>query len=434
MTKEVSPEGRAISYEYDSLGRVFKKRGHANLDLAPDTPAAPSNSANDPLLRFTYDLNGNMVKAKMFGDSQNHTYVMAYDGFDRKTRLTEPEGNYTEHTLDAAGNIVRAVNVGKRDDADTGSGALRDVDYHWDEQGRLHRIDSKYYRWIRTSSGLWAIDLEGDGAASEEYAFDARGLTRFLRDDVARVSESVYDNAGREIESHSPIAAPFTIETNFKETIYDAGGNVLREILHEWGFEGTSQVEDLFTTEWEYDVLGRQIRQTAEPDADPTGLPGPQTTLWTYSSLGHELTMLNAEGVGTRRYYDSLGREVASKFGFDSAFDPIAPGLVTGQYVDGFLDTETDYDKDGHVVARRDDSGNETTYTHDAVARQTVVTHADGSKYQQGYDRAGPNRLRGQVGSRTTASTSSSARSTTSTTATSVRRSPPSISKRPTPG
>jgi RHS repeat-associated protein len=46
-------------------------------------------------------------------DPLSHTTSFAYDGNDRLTRTTAPEGNYVEHTYDARGNVTQTVAVPK---------------------------------------------------------------------------------------------------------------------------------------------------------------------------------------------------------------------------------------------------------------------------------------------------------------------------------
>ena len=43
----------------------------------------------------------------------NHTTSFAYDGSDRPTRTTAPEGNYVEHSYDVRGNVIQTVAVPK---------------------------------------------------------------------------------------------------------------------------------------------------------------------------------------------------------------------------------------------------------------------------------------------------------------------------------
>jgi len=388
VTKEVSPQGRALSYVYDSLGRLKEKRRHATLDPSPSFSAPPLPTDDDPLLEFDQDANGNLVSVTTVGETQSYTSSIDYDGFDRRVRFTNPLGEYTEHTLDPAGNIVRAVNHGKRAHFDTSSADLRDVDYLYDARNQLYKLRTKYFQWKRNQFDIWYISFEGGSESSssvQQFAYDERGLKTVEKDDLGRITSFEHDAAGREKKRSLPLVGGFS-NRNYREWTYDPSGNVATETEREFSLSLGSEVYENFAAITEYDALNRKTRGVQEPNsADPI------ITLSWWSSLGDEIKTLNPRGMGTRKYFDTLHREVITQVGFDADFDSNEVGLITSTHnPDGYVRVERTFDADGKVIAQKDDNGNVTGWTFDPVGRQSALIHADGSKETLEYLREGP--------------------------------------------
>jgi len=385
-TKEVSAAGRAISYEYDSLGRVKRKRRHALVDPTPDLPTLPSASSDDALLELDHDFNSNLTAATVIGDSVDHAYSILYDGFDRRVQLFDPVGTVTTQTLDAAGNISRVEVDGDRVANDTDPGILRDVEYSWDERGRLAHVRSRYFEWESHGGGpitfeeLWGGDELG--YVDQDFAYDARGLTTFERDDLGRESEVQYDGVGREIRTYQPLVVGFT-NRNFLERAYDANDNLIQEIEHSFGIENSVEQQDTLEVTSSFDALDRKIEERRQPNA-----VNPVVTTYSWSSLDDPIKSVNPNGLGTRRKFDTLHREVVTEFGWNSTFT--AGQIVDPLYnTDGLLRTERQFDGEGKLLIQRDDSGNATQWNFDPIGRLLETIQADLSKEKVTYDRSG---------------------------------------------
>lgn len=384
--KEVSPEGRAISYVHDELGRVTKKTRHLTEDPAPSDPTSiPAPNAGDAVTHYDYDANSNMVEVNVErtvniqGDPATSDYFMTYDGFDRRTQLDGPEGISSIHTFDKNSNLIRVENVGPRDHLDTATAVLAAKDFAYDARDRLAEIDVEYFRWEPNGSGGYnRIDLGtgGSGHSILEFAYDARSMVVAKRNDQGHVTNHVYDGAGRKTVTELPTIAGTSLR-NKTETTYDANGNVRFAKSYEVGHDGSDWVTEVFTTESRYDELGRVKRTLQEPGVDQI------VTNFQHSSLGHPIRTLAPPsaaaptGIGTRAYFDTQGRQVATEYGYDHTFTNTT-GLVVGpNNADGFIRTEVEYDADGNVLVQRDDEGNETTTEYDAIGRKERLIYAD---------------------------------------------------------
>jgi len=384
-TKEVSPAGRAVCYDYDSLGRIRRKRRCATLDTSPASPVPPSTTPADSVLQFVEDANGNLTTATLLGDSVSHVYSIAYDGFDRRVTLLDPEGTQTTLTLDPADNIARIQIDGKRMAGDAGIGTLRDVMYIWDERNRLSATISQFFLWEHHGGTLQLVDLQGGmalGSATEQYAYDSRDLQTFFLNDLGREIETQYDGVGRAIRRYSPFVAGFT-NRSYVDTVYDGNGNVVQTVDHSYGKQGTSEVQDTMTITSTYDGLDRKIEDRRQP-----GATLPVVTTYGWSSLGDMIKTINPNSIGTRKKFDTLHHEVVTEFGWNSSFS-------TGQIVDatynadGLVRSERTFDDEGKLLLQRDDSSQPTTWSYDAIGRLTTTTQADLSKESIAYDRSG---------------------------------------------
>jgi len=79
-----------------------------------DAGSVRTTTVTDPLSHartYTSNLTTSRVTAET--DALSRTTSFAYDGLTRLTRITAPEGNYTEYTYDARGNVTQVTNVAK---------------------------------------------------------------------------------------------------------------------------------------------------------------------------------------------------------------------------------------------------------------------------------------------------------------------------------
>ena len=109
-----------LTIGYDGSGRVLSVADHkgtttyAYSDLSGlrmVTVTRVGGGMPNEVNTFTFNIASERMNS--FKDALNHTTSYTYDGSARLTRITKPEGNYTNFTYDARGNVTEVRNVGK---------------------------------------------------------------------------------------------------------------------------------------------------------------------------------------------------------------------------------------------------------------------------------------------------------------------------------
>jgi RHS repeat-associated protein len=221
----------------------------------------------------------------------------------------------------------------------------------YDAQGRVYQTE---VHGVDQSTG--AVD---DGVSPEisSTIYDADGNVVETIDPLGRTTQYVYDGGDRQIEEIDPTvydtltdeyAAPTTYTT------YDNDGNVI-------------QVEDPngnYTTDV-YDAAGRQTRvylpnPTNGSATSTTTNSSPSTsnpeTVTTYDSAGNAASTTDPLGNTTDYEYDVLGRQT-------EVIQPSIYDTTTSSSVNPT--TITTYDGNGNVLSVEDPNGNTTYYEYD---------------------------------------------------------------------
>lgn len=157
----IYPEGNAESAIYDERDLLFKStRGADSRPVAGLFAASDPTSFDRPggagtvasTITNNYDRNRNLTEmvdaANTDSTNSNNSKIagvgdvtkIAYDGFDRRKAVTDPDGNKTVYTYDPDDNVVRVIKDG--DPINDGVGAtenktLEVTEYIHDELSRL---------------------------------------------------------------------------------------------------------------------------------------------------------------------------------------------------------------------------------------------------------------------------------------------------------
>lgn len=260
VIKQTDALGRETLYSYDTANRtvtvttpegIVTKTTH---NRHGEVIVLVDGLGNET--RFGYDKNGNLVSEKRWDKTANVETTVATHGYDTagllKLSTTDANGNLVAYTYDAAGRVLTR---------NVGAGTLN---------------------------------------LTTTYQYDAKGQAVTVTDANGNVTQTTFDRSGRVIEV-AVDPASLNLRTRYE---YDLDGHVLT--LTE-GY-GTPEAR---RTAYEYDNLGRRIKQVVDPDAAGyTGLK--LTTTWTYD--GNDNVVARIDGVGTpevrttRYTYDALDR------------------------------------------------------------------------------------------------------------------------------
>jgi len=344
MTEEIDASTtRTTSFSYDLNGNrnlVTKPEGNKEgwtfneRDLvASHTRGEGSTEASTE--DFTYDDNGNLT-VRQDGRGNDTTYTL--DLFDRRTKTTDPLGNYTLLTLDKRGQVTKTE---RKDAADV---VLARRDSFYDERGRLWKTSD-----LRKDPSTTYAD------AVTTIQRDKTGHVKTLTNPRGKVTTPTYDNAWRRTKVTDAMG-------NEQSTTLDANGNATAWSIKEITSTG-SVTHDYEAT---YDVLNGRLTSVEIDRLDGTHK---LTTTSAYDSRGNLVWQLNGKGDPTRWTFDAAGRMTKKEV-----------ALATGTTIEDFTSavvTEWGFDKNNRQTSFKDDGGNESTWTYDALDRTTKMVYPD---------------------------------------------------------
>ncbi|MFI7454941.1 polymorphic toxin-type HINT domain-containing protein [Nonomuraea sp. NPDC049714] len=345
LTSQVLDPGdlnRKTAYVHDANGNILK------------TTRTGKGSTRSEVTQFTYDKENRTTKETVENGEQDLVSTTAYDERGLVVATTDPRGN-----ADGA------------DQADFTS-TLR-----YDPLGRL----------VQATGPQVQIDKAGatsSGQPSARYGYDTFGAKTHETDAEGRTVASVFDKAGRLTKQTAPSYTPpgGTAITPTTQHAYDVAGQLI----------STTNTRG-YTTTFEYDKLGRQVRMT---DPAPDGqTPGRWIT--EYTLAGEKLTSIDPTGARVQATYDDLGRQITAT---EIERKPTATASITTMtYNDvghllttvapGNKTTTHKVNAAGQVIETTDPMNNKSTVTYDLAGRPVTATDARLNATTLEYDLAG---------------------------------------------
>ena len=221
------------------LGVQFRNLS-ANADI-PELGTVQDSSGLSECLEHV-DSSGLAVRIT---DGESRETDIEYDGFLRKVRLIDAEGNVSESTYDAESGLLRVTVTGRN-----GYGGqdllLSEKVFRRDERGRVYERRTKLFAM---QPGRVTPDgplSPADGWITTRYGFDRKGRTTAWVDDNQHSGFQEYDGVDRLVRETDAIG-------NYTELQYDPSGNVVHVLEHELG--GSSGTEEYESWSF-YDELG----------------------------------------------------------------------------------------------------------------------------------------------------------------------------------
>lgn len=213
---------------------------------------------------------------------------------------------------------------------------------------------------------------------SRTKVLDKRGLPTSRTDRRSKTWDMTYDGAGRQLTVEDPLG-------NIREMEYDGNGNVTA--VEETDIVPGSTPE-VFRTEFEYDQVNRQKKQTV---IDRTNSSNTKVTEWKRSALGLRKT-IDPKGNEILYSLDGLGRTTQSSQDMGSSAAVVTQWTfnvhdqVTRLRDDNSNDTDYGYDPFGRLILKTYESTKTVEYEHDANGNVVSIEDQNGTVIAQGFD------------------------------------------------
>lgn len=481
LVKTIAADGAVLELRYDAASRVVARVAAKNVvdvSLLGDAPEAaavqPPASAEDRITRYffdpdgllcaTLDASGALIEQRFdsFGrlvariayarlvppglrtgadlaalrPSASDADAVSWYGYDGQGRVVlelDPEGLFTERSLDGAGHTLREVAYATRvlipPDGDPGTlAALRPQAsagdqvrvFSYDALGRLIlSIDAQGWReqrWydaggnlVRTSRGAGSADervhmarFDQQGHVSAELSAEGSSLLLAHPEQAEAIWAShavthTWDLAGQRISTRDAMG-------NTTWYYHDADGRTTQVV------NALGEVE-----ERRYNALNQLIQTSRLANRlDATGLRGgladaaflaaveavrdnslDRRVSNTYTRAGRIAGVIDARGALTSHRYDSFGDRVTTSQSLGGGATQVrslrydALGRLLEEVLDPAglaLTKRQDYDAFGRLVRSVDPSGQLSTRTYDRLGRMVTLVDAPGALSVTAYD------------------------------------------------
>jgi YD repeat-containing protein len=392
------PEQRTTDYTYDKDGQLKSKVLVGTFTLVNGATMAQTTVSNITEY-YSYDSNGNLTEAKDGAGNRTLTY---YDAANRKIAQVSAVGTLSAWSYDANGNVQTARiygdavallgAAGGTAPAAINASNYRETVFGYDLDNRLltstvigittgRYVGSTY----TTSAAPIVAQNQYDAAGNLVLQIDANGgkIITYYNKNGQKVGQ--IDQAGY-----------------VTSWALDQEGNVLTEVRYANKYIGTpgttlplptANATNDRTTQFTYDKNGRRLTE-ARLNVQAATVSGSSvntatvtaTITYTYNGLGLVTSKQEATGDTTNYGYDQGGRQTSI---VGQSFTDYSGATVNGRqdlFYDGLSNVSRSlentsrvstytYAAAGRLAASIDGANNATSYTYDAVGRITSTSY-----------------------------------------------------------
>lgn len=332
---------RKKSQTYDVFGQVtsqtdFNNNTSYNIYAQTTGLLVEARAPNSVTVNVVYNANGLPISKTVYPNNASPlTTNYVYDSKGNKTRVTTPDGNFSDYTYDSAGNVLTATNYP--------NGIPSTTSYTYDLNNRLLSVKSPKaeiteYTYLPTGE---LIQIKDPKDKLTIFEYDRRGLLLRKTNPEGYVHQFTYDNLGNIISSVDPNGQTKVFE-------YNANNKLTKSILP----------DDVL--QYSYDAKD-QISEITNNSGNRIGYIRDQN-----DQLITEQNNWNTIGYTNNYSYDANGNRTSVK-------------STSNQFIAAIFNPDTSTQL------------NQIFYTYDANSRLTRITNYWGDQFDFSFDQA--NRL-----------------------------------------
>ena len=390
--------GHVISQVWDERGLLYRvtRGGLATLEDGTEFLSLQANEHITDVVAasiagvttsetFLYDGRKQLIETQ---NGEGHSWTKEYDGWARAVASEDPLGNRTESDLNHAGIVVEVRRFE--------NGGVEPLARTYFTVDQIHRA----IQTDRFASGGYTSGTltPGGSFVTSRTRFDAIGREVRSADDN-RVERSIqYDHLSRIVREQDFLFPGSAVAHNEREYHYDANDNLIRRVDHDRRDDGV--LDGSYVTETYYDELDRKIAvvdnigrtarfgydsrhnlvysSNARSAQQGTVAIGDLDLFGEHDGAGLPASVVNGHGNSTLHIYDDVDRPVAT-------YRALRQGGLGSNAILGGVLTRTNYDANGNLRERIDDSNNTTTYSYDELDRLKSIDCADGTSKTTSY-------------------------------------------------
>ena len=338
LTSITDAMGNATNYAYDSYGRVISETNALNQTAS-----------------ITYNTNGRVDTATDFA---GNTITYSYDSLGRVTAAVWGDQEIT-YTYDSYGNVL----------------SVGDVSYSYNGNGLISSKTGGQGNAVNYSyNSIYQLTGVSTDGFAVSYGYDKYGRIESVTDNRGQITTYTYDNLGNVATVTYPNGVVTTYgydSTNLIISIYtvNASDDILQDYSYTRDLNGNITLADegSRTVSYEYDALGRLVKETVE---DSTGT---HVSQYTYDANSNRLSK-TVDGVVTNYTYNEINQLVQAgntTYTYDNA------GNLVSQSINGTLAVSYEYDEFNRLISITGlAAGNQTdaTFTYDDAGNRTSKT------------------------------------------------------------
>jgi RHS repeat-associated protein len=369
ITQVTSPNGKWITFSYDSANRITGAQDITGRQVSYTYDAAGHlATATDPIgavSSYTYDSAGRLATAK---NPRGVTYLTnTYDSAGRVSKQTLADGGTYQfaYLTDAAGRVTETRVT--------------------DPRGTVRRITFNAQSFGLTDTRAYGTSL----AQTTTITRDTANRPTSIADQLGRRTDFAYDTNAN-LASQTQLAG--TAQARTESFVNDGPYDALTKHTDPLGRITTYTYATDSAPRKITDSAGRVTNVDTNAAGQPTTVTDPLGRPTTYGyAAGDLVSVTDPLGRITRQRLDGTGRRTAyldplgavSSTGYDAADRPLTTTDPLGQV------TAYEYDANDNLTAVTDPRSHKTTFTYDNLDRPATNTDPLGRSSTASYDAAG---------------------------------------------